>query len=168
MNEPFLLPTASVFLFAFFAIACAIVGGVFLAFSDFIMRSLAKSAATAGIEAMQIINREVYHSLFMVLLLGMSGLSVLILGGALVFLNGPTQGAAIVGALIYIVGVLGVTLTFNVPMNKRLDVLNFASDHAATYWKDVFLPNWTFWNWVRGVAAMAVAPCFLVVSFWLT
>lgn len=50
-------------------LAYALVGGVFLAFSDFIMRSLAQ---TDGVDTMQAINREVFHWAFMVLFLGLA------------------------------------------------------------------------------------------------
>ena len=40
---------------------------VFLTFSDFVMKSLFASQPATGTEAMQIINRKVYHSIFMVL-----------------------------------------------------------------------------------------------------
>ena len=57
-------------------IACVLVSGVFLTFSDFVMKSLAAANPVGGIESMQIINRKVFKSVFMVLLLGMSGLSL--------------------------------------------------------------------------------------------
>ena len=45
------------------AMATGLLAGVFLTFSDFVMESLLASKASAGTEAMQIINRKVYHSL---------------------------------------------------------------------------------------------------------
>ena len=53
-------------------IATGLVAGVFLTFSDFVMRSLAASEAIAGAEAMQEINRKVYGSIFLTLFLGMT------------------------------------------------------------------------------------------------
>ena len=41
------------------SLAFGLLGGVFLAFSDFIMRSLAQVSGSGGVEAMQAINREV-------------------------------------------------------------------------------------------------------------
>ena len=64
------------------AVACALVAGVFLTFSDFVMRSLAGAKTAAGIESMQVINREVYRSVFIVLLLGMAAVSPLLIGYA--------------------------------------------------------------------------------------
>ena len=56
-------------LLQFSVLAYAALAGVFLAFSDFIMRSLARTSGTGGIEAMQIINREVFRWVFMTLFL---------------------------------------------------------------------------------------------------
>ena len=63
-------------------IVCGLVAGVFLTFSDFVMKSLAASRPASGIESMQIINRKVFKTVFMALLLGMSALSPLLTGYA--------------------------------------------------------------------------------------
>ena len=47
------------------ALVSAVVGGVFLSFSDFIMRGLALARPAGGIEAMQQINRTVLRSIFL-------------------------------------------------------------------------------------------------------
>ena len=47
-------------LMQFLIIAYALISGVFLAFSDFIMRALARTPDIGGIRAMQVINREVF------------------------------------------------------------------------------------------------------------
>ncbi|WP_242500821.1 hypothetical protein [Tropicimonas sp. IMCC6043] len=53
-------------------LAYAFLGGVFLAFSDFIMRSLSLTTGTVGVETMQVINRQVFRWVFMALFLGMT------------------------------------------------------------------------------------------------
>ncbi len=63
------------FLILFTILAYAFIGGVFLAFSDFIMRSLAMTGGHGGIEAMQVINREVFRWVFMALFLGLAPVS---------------------------------------------------------------------------------------------
>ena len=62
----------------FSSLAFGLLGGVFLAFSDFIMRSLAQVSGSGGVEAMQAINREVFRIVFMVLFIGMAPVSVLL------------------------------------------------------------------------------------------
>jgi len=90
-------------------LATGLVAGVFLTFSDFVMRGLGRAQPGAGIEAMQWINREVYRSLFMVLLIGMSfvslGLAVL---GAVLIGGTVAYWLAAAGAL-YVLGVMAVT-----------------------------------------------------------
>ncbi len=151
---------------AFSAIACAMVSGVFLSFSDFVMRSLDKSERAAGIEAMQRINREVFRTLFMVLLIGMFVLSpVLIWLGWSNFVGLPSV-LIIAGAAVYCVGVFAVTLFGNVPMNVRLDRLTHSSTEADAYWTATFYPRWTFWNHVRTASAAVASACFLLASLW--
>ena len=53
-------------------IACGVIAGVFLAFSDFVMKSLSAASPASGIEAMQLINRKVHGSVFLALLIAMA------------------------------------------------------------------------------------------------
>lgn len=74
------MSTWLLFLCQFSIIAFALVGGVFLAFSDFIMRSLDTANSPGGIEVMQVINREVFKWVFMTLFMGMAAVSIVIIG----------------------------------------------------------------------------------------
>ncbi|MCE7998240.1 MAG: DUF1772 domain-containing protein [Rhodobiaceae bacterium] len=148
-------------------ISCALVAGVFLTFSDFVMRSLNGARTSAGVEVMQGINREVFKTIFMVLLIGMWALSAA-LGVAAYFGALGSGGASIFwAAIIYSVGVAGVTLVFNVPMNNRLEAKDYEGPDAAAYWTEVYYPRWTFWNWVRGVAAAVAAVFYLTACLQL-
>lgn len=151
----------------FAVIACGLVAGVFLSFSDFVMRSLDRADPTAGVEVMQAINREVFKSLFMVLLLGLTALSPLLMGYAYLQLAGPASVAIMTGGALYLAGVFAVTLVFNVPMNNRLAAKDHAGAEAATYWTQTYRPRWTFWNGVRALASAASAFCYLLACLWL-
>lgn len=72
------MPTAFFFLIQFAILAYAVFGGVCLAFSDFIMRSLALTSGHGGIEAMQRINCEVFHRVFMALSMVMAAVSLMV------------------------------------------------------------------------------------------
>ena len=110
-----------VFLVLQFAIlAYALVAGVFLAFSDFIMRSLAITNGDGGVEAMQVINREVFRWVFMALFLGLAPMSLAIAGYAWVSLSGPSGFLILMAGVVYLVGCFGVTVVCNVPMNETL------------------------------------------------
>jgi len=137
----------------------AIIAGVFLTFSDFVMRSLKAAEPVAGIEAMQLINRKVYLSIFMVLLLGMAPVSMLIALIALTGVSGAAPFWLVSGGTIYVIGVFGVTMVCNVPMNKRLDVMNQKLPGTETYWVE-YVTFWTRWNHVRTLASAVSAICY--------
>ncbi|EAU42189.1 hypothetical protein FP2506_17189 [Fulvimarina pelagi HTCC2506] len=139
-------------------LAYALVAGVFLAFSDFIMRSLALTGGVGGVEAMQVINREVFRWKFMALFLGMAALSVLIAGYAWVELSGATGTLIGLAAVVYFFGCFGVTVAFNVPMNQALAAMELSSEATRDYWLQCYVPSWTYWNSVRaGAAALSAA-----------
>ena len=148
-------------------ILCTLVAGIFLCFSDFLMRSLARSSPRAGIEVMQVINREVYGTLFMVLLLGMSALAPLLGALAITHVEGPAATLMAAGGGLYLVGVFVVTAARNVPMNKRLDGMLSTDAATITYWTDVYVPRWTVWNHLRAGASLAAAVCFLLAGLLL-
>lgn len=101
--------------FAAAVIICAIVAGVFLSFSDFIMKSLSMGTPVASIESMQLINRRVYNSLFLVLLLGMAIASLGLIAYALLNPLSSASSWIISGGIVYFIGVFLVTVIFNVP-----------------------------------------------------
>ena len=110
-------------------IAYALVSGVFLAFSDFIMRSLALTGGHGGVEAMQVINREVFRWVFMTLFLGMAAASLVIAGYGAFGLSGPAGTLIMLAGLVYLVGCFGVTVFFNVPMNEALAGMELSLIH---------------------------------------
>jgi uncharacterized membrane protein len=142
-------------------LAYALVAGVFLAFSDFIMRSLALTGGTGGVEAMQVINREVFRWVFMTLFLGMVAVSLVIVGYGAINLAHPSGGLILLAGLLYLIGCFGVTVFFNVPMNEALAGMNLSEDATRAYWTDTYLPRWTFWNTIRTLACGAAAALLL-------
>lgn len=161
--------TPVVFVLMQFAIlAYALVAGVFLAFSDFIMRSLALTGGVGGVEAMQVINREVFRWLFMALFLGMAGISVFLAGYAWFGLDGPAATLILLAALVYLVGCFGVTVAFNVPLNETLAGMDLSQGATREYWQQTYLPRWTFWNSVRTGAAALGAALMLFGLLWMT
>jgi len=149
-------------------LAYALVGGVFLAFSDFIMRSLSLTGGTGGVEAMQVINREVFRWVFMALFLGMAAVSLVIVGYGATNLAHPSGGLILVAGLVYLIGCFGVTVFFNVPMNEALAGMNLSEDATHAYWTGTYLPRWTFWNTVRTLACGASAALLLFGLLWMT
>ena len=142
-------------------VACGLIAGVFLAFSDFVMKALFAASPASGIEAMQLINRKVYGSVFMALLIAMLVTSVVLVPYTAVYMTSPAVVWIICGCVLYVIGVFIVTVAFNVPMNQRLDAMNHESDETASYWT-VYASSWTLWNHVRTIASIGCVVCFLI------
>lgn len=155
-------------LFQFSVLAYAVICGVFLAFSDFIMRSLAHTGGAGGVEAMQVINREVFRWIFMTLFLGMAAVSIFLAVYSAMYLVDGIRMFFLLGALVYLIGCFAVTVFFNVPMNEALAGMDLSADSTRVYWTGTYLPRWTWWNTVRTLACAVAAALMLVGLVLLT
>ena len=54
-----------------------------------------------------------------------------------------------------------VTMAFNVPLNNKLAATGAKSAEGASVWQ-TYLSNWTAWNHVRTIAALAACASFLL------
>lgn len=150
-------------------LAYAVIGGVFLAFSDFIMRALRLTSGTGGVEAMQIINQQVFRWIFMVLFIGLAPVSLGVLWYAPTRLTGTGAILLQTSAVSYLVGVFGVTVAQNVPMNTMLGNMDLADESTVQYWVTRYVPNWTLWNSVRtGASVLASGLCLTGLVVLLT
>lgn len=138
------------------ALSTALIAGVFLAFSTFVMKALRRLPPAQGIAAMQAINIAVINPLFLGVFLGAAGLCVANTIIALMHWSGPASVYVITGSVIYLVGTFGVTMAGNVPLNNALAGLDPASPEAAERWTD-YVRVWGRWNHVRTVAGLAAA-----------
>jgi len=149
-------------------LAYALVAGVFLAFSDFIMRSLALTGGVGGVEAMQVINREVFRWVFMALFLGMAAVSLIVAGYGAMHMTHPSGVLILLAGVVYLIGCFGVTIVFNVPMNEALAGMDVSEDATRAYWTGIYLPRWTFWNTTRALACGLSAALLLFGLMWAT
>ena len=144
-------------------IGCGLASGFFLTFSDFLMTSLAAARPSAGIEAMQMINRKVYKSLLVGLLWTM-----FVAAPALFFfaLLSDAPGSSLawisVGGVSYFLAAFVVTFVFNVPMNEALDVMDYDDSETTSYWRRTYVPTWTFWNYFRAIGTGLAAIAYLL------
>lgn len=143
------------------ATVSGLVAGVFLTFSDFVMRGLGAATPSAGMAAMQGINRKVYGSVFLVLFMALAPAAIALALWSLAVLPQSAALWTVAGAAAYVVGVFGVTVMRNVPMNKRLDVLAAESAGGQAYWAE-YEQRWTGWNHVRTLASAATTICFVM------
>lgn len=146
------------------ALGSGLVAGVFLAFSSFVMKALAKLPPPQGIAAMQSINVVVVNPLFMALLFGTAAGCLALAIQAGLRWNDPGAGWRLAAAVVYLVGVIGVTIAFNVPRNDALATLDPTSADAANVWA-TFVSSWTAWNHVRTIASLAAAGLLILALY---
>lgn len=117
-------------LLSFGAVGCGLLGGVYFAFSVFIMTALGSIERAQGISAMNSISSTILNSLFMPFFFGTTLVSLILVVIGVIRRREPGSIAMIAGGLIYIAGMFLCTAFFNVPLNDELAAVNPASDAA--------------------------------------
>ncbi len=134
----------------------ALVGGIFFAFSSFVMKALARVPSAEGIGAMQSINVVVLNPSFLGAFIGTAVVSLVAGGLAVGGWGRPSAPFFLGGALFYLVGTFLVTMLGNVPLNNQLAAVSATDPAARVVWQH-YLGRWTMWNHVRTAAAMVAA-----------
>jgi uncharacterized membrane protein len=142
-------------------VAAGLVGGVFFAFSNFVMNALGRLRPSEGAAAMQSINITVITPAFMTALFGTGLLCLVLVAWGFADLDEPYAGWLIAGGAIYFVGEVVVTLGYHVPRNNALARVEPESEEGARVWR-TYLVEWTRANHVRTVAGLAACALFAV------
>ncbi|MEY8370318.1 anthrone oxygenase family protein [Aerococcaceae bacterium 50-4] len=130
-----------------YVLCLAIQLGFYFSFSNTIMPVLGKQAGNVGQRIMQDINKQVENDRF----LG-TFFAPIFLYIAMLLLGNPIGWQLTLSFIIYFIGVIGVTVSFSMPLNRQL-----ANRKIRTDWT-VFVQKWTRWNHVRtGAALIALA-----------
>jgi uncharacterized membrane protein len=156
--SPYLLATTAA------AVSSAAVGGLFFAFSTFVVKGLDRAGPDEAIAAMRAINAEAQaNAPFLALFVG-SALVALGVGAVAAFrLPQPGAGYVLAGAALGLVAFV-VTVAFNVPLNNRLaavDPRGLSAVDALREWRG-YLGPWTAWNHVRTGAPLLASVLMLV------
>jgi len=137
----------------------ALIGGVFFAFSSFVMKALARVPSAEGIAAMQSINVVVLNPSFLGAFMGTAVVSLLVAVLALTGWGSPSAPWFLSGALFYMIGTFLVTGLGNVPLNDQLAALSATDSEAVAVWEH-YLDRWTTLNTIRTVASAAATLTF--------
>lgn len=130
-------------------------GGATFAFSSFVMRGLSKLDGPDAVRAMQAINEAALRPAFLIVFMG-TGLFAVLLSASHMLHAGLERTGLHLGTLVYVVGVVGVTVVKNVPLNDRL--ARTAPDTAGAF--AAYAEPWLLWNHVRVLAAAGAAAAF--------
>ena len=129
--------------------------GVYLTFSTFTMAGLRRLPPSQGAAAMQAINVEAPTFGFMSIFFGTALASLALIIVAIANFSAPGSSMAIAGAGAYIATIV-ITVTFNVPLNDRLEGVPAQSPAGVAVWTD-YQRRWTRGNHVRLLASSASA-----------
>lgn len=142
------------------ALGCALLAGLFFAFSTFIMKALGRLPPAAGIAAMNAINTAILRSLFMPVFLGTTLSAALLAAIALFRWEQPGAVAMFCGGAIHVLGMFACTMFIEVPQNNALQRVDPDSEAALPVWRR-YLIRWTAWNHVRTLACIAACALFV-------
>ncbi len=135
------------------ALGCGLMAGLFFIFSNTVMPALGKLRPHEGIVAMQSINRVILNPLFFIAFFGTAGGSLLLLISTFWMWSQPESIYVLFGSCLYLVGVMFITIRFNIPLNNRLDTLDSKDPKTEKFWNS-YLIRWTRWNHFRAVASL--------------
>jgi uncharacterized membrane protein len=141
-------------------VGCGLVSGLLFAFSVVIMRALLQLPPEVSMQAMQKINIVIINPLF---LLAFLGTTVLCLAVAATAVFGEFHLGSrwlLAGAVAYLLGPLGITMRFNVPLNNQL--AETPANQAEIEWPK-YASEWLRWNHAR-TALGALAMVFLCIG----
>jgi uncharacterized membrane protein len=144
----------------FGAIGCGLLGGLYFAFSTFIMTALGRIDRSHGVSAMNAINAAILRSVFMPFFYGTTLASLLLVVISFTRMGESGAVATLAGGLIYITGMFVCTVIRNVPLNNVLAAADAANGTAATVWAR-YLKEWTRWNHVRTVSSTAASALYI-------
>lgn len=147
----------------FVALISALNGGVFKAFSEFIMRALKNSDEESAVSIMQRINIDVIRTEFLVAFFALFPLSISLALYGFYMLEGLARNLLIGAGITYVASVYVVTLFGNVPMNRKLSHMNPCEEETLQYWP-VYVAKWTRFNHVRTVGSVATSGLYLLAA----
>jgi uncharacterized membrane protein len=143
------------------ALGSGLIGGVFFAFSTFVMQALSRLRPDQGIAAMQSINVAVLNRWFLTPFLGTAAACLVLAISSLFAARDLATLLRLAGSSLYLAGTVLVTVVCNVPRNDALATVVAGSEEGKTLWAH-YLPGWTVWNTVRAVAAVMAATALTV------
>ncbi len=141
------------------ALGCGVMAGVFFAFSSFVMNGLSRLPSAQGIGAMQSINVAAVRLAFMTAMFGTAAACIALSVIAVRTWGGRSAALLIAGCALYLIGTIGLTIAYHVPLNDALAGLDPDGVGSAAPWSD-YLQGWTRWNHLRAASSLAAAAMF--------
>ncbi|MFW2332906.1 DUF1772 domain-containing protein [Ilumatobacter sp.] len=137
-------------------VTTGLMSGLLYGWSVSVIPGTRRVSAGNYVDTMQHINRAIVNPAFIIPFMGIP----LVLGGAAImqFRSGDhRRGWLLAGATAtYVVGVLGVTIGRNVPLNDALDAFDLrgSADDAIERRRSSYEAPWNRWHYLRTIASV--------------
>lgn len=145
------------------AVLTALVAGLFFAWSVSITLGLQRVSDAEYVSVMQAANRAIQNPLFFA---AFFGAQIFLLVSVFLFYGQTSRfGLILAAAVIYTVGVMGVTIFGNVPMNNALDRfdLQTATQEEISAQRKNYETRWNNLNHIRAVSS-TVSLIIIVIA----
>ena len=148
------------------ALLSALTAGLLYAYACSVNPGLHRLSDSNYLSAMQSINRAILNPVFFIGFLGPVFLLPLTMWLYYNTGNPATFQYLLLATGLYLVGVFGVTMLFNVPLNNALEVFDItkASPQEMAAQRAAFEGPWGNWHLVRTIAAV-IALVFILLAF---
>lgn len=144
----------------------ALIAGLFYAYSCSVVLGLGKLSDAEYLKAMQNINREIQNPVFFMSFMGTAILlpisAFLFRGEKLTFIF------LLLATFAYLIGVFGVAVVGNVPMNNLLDQFDISTStaEAIKQVRENFENRWNFLNNIRTVFSVISIVLVVCACIW--
>ncbi|MGU3374884.1 chryseobasin maturation helper ChrI [Chryseobacterium sp. M5A1_1a] len=148
------------------AVLTALIAGLFYAYSCSVVLGLGKLSDVEYLKAMQNINREILNPVFF---MSFMGTAILLPISTFLFRSEqPVFLFLLLAAVAYLIGVFGVTIVGNVPMNNLLDQFDISNStvEAVKQMRENFENRWNFLNNIRTVFSIISIALVVCACIW--
>ena len=143
------------------ALGAGLVAGALFGFSTIVMRGLNALPPHQGAAAFKAIDAMVMRTAFVGVFVGTGVVSAVAVILGITGWSRPEGPYLLLGGLLYLVGVIGITRAVHLPRNSALAAVEADSPEARDLWTREF-PAWVRWNHVRMLVAILAAVAFML------
>ncbi|MBV7336675.1 DUF1772 domain-containing protein [Chloroflexi bacterium TSY] len=149
------------------AFLCTLATGFILIFAIVVMPGIGTLNDRDFLRAFQVIDRVIQNSQPLFALVWVGSAAALLIATFLGFgqLEGVSRILIVVAAIFYIFGMQLPTVTINIPLNNRVQTLNFETldESSAVAERQHFEQRWNRWNIIRTAFASVASVLLLIV-----
>lgn len=142
----------------------SLVAGLFYGYQCSVNNGLGALSAKEYLAGFQSINRHIINPTFMLSFMG--SLIVLPIATYLSFKSGSGLifPCVLTATILYVVGVFGVTIFYNVPLNEMLDRFDLqnATETQLQTMRESFEISWNRWHVIRTMASVACVISLII------